>query len=1423
MTDTGAYKDTYTILLEISKVWKEMSDIDQAALLELIAGKTRSNTAAALLSNTKDLEKAYESALNAEGSALAENEKYLDSIQGRIDLFNNSVQTMWSNTLDSETVKNVVDFGTTLVGVIDNLGLVKTLLIAIGTYLMTKYDLSGALGGFFDSKTLKKATERLDLQKQLDTAYAKYDEGLNELGGSDSDGSKAIEAFEEIGELEEKIKKNGMSIEEANDAMEKFGDTTDGVGRNGIKAWDKLKTGAKKFGKQLANVAASMLTMYAITTALELVGKLWSSLNNWGKDLRESPEEAQEKFEELNAELSTAQSELNRLETELDTTQDRIDELMSMGTLSFVEQEELDNLRKQSAELEAQVELAKTLEQTLQNAVNLAAINASQKIFSDTSFYATDTKEERTSAAGETGQQIGTVAGFAIGKTVLAAGITKAVSAGGAAIGGKIGTALGSFAPGIGNAIGLAAGTIIGGLVGKWIGSSGAKKDYESEQTVDDVLNNMATERAKLEKTRDEAYKAYVADPENQKLKTQWQDAQAALGNYDTTLAQHISQMQQYLNSIDSSTLDNPADKAYYNQMQKWVDTYSMMMGGADAKSSIIARMFGDGAEGGFAKIKEQVKATTAETKELKEELTRLGKNGSVDLTIRPIVDASTMQKAGWDVEDGSISTVNTSTFTNEDETIAMNFTPILPNGEVLTPTELQEYAEAVIAGTREDDLGLKIGSTFSGEDAIAQAEDVAQTIHELHEKYFVDSKVDLSVLSDEEVERLREMGIYLYEIENYFKDVVKAESEFIDSGLEEVAKDINKITDGLGSLKSAFEEVIDEGVLTAKTIMSLKDELEISTTYANVESVTDAWREYLDIMMSGTATTEAMTQATERLAQSIIEAALADNNPTPENKHTYIAQLHRLGVTNAAEYVDDLLQKNMVKELEENFISDDTKLKDHYGRHTRGGKSFDELTDEEKREYAASYGLIAMSQDVIDDIKERYGVEEDAIDAINEKLMQRAKLESQLADIKNAQDVYNTWLNGDDGFKQVEEQVQAIKRQMESIPKYTYVSAKSVGKAETDAVGNLTGYYTYKGKSYWGSQQVKVQSKQYTNLQKQLDDLQKKYNEITAQGLAEGWVIKNEDGTYSLAEGVEAEFANAYAAAQQGVSDIQKEIDAKLTADVELKLDLQNKSELVDEIQSVYDTLSSAAEEYAEKGGAVSVDTYQQLLELEPKYLAMLYNEHGQITLNKDALYQVAQARLYDLTQKQIDTIITNATNAAKDGEIDKLKELTEVLYDAAQAQSEFNTQGLVGLRLALANEKLGLSEAEQTSMFNSVKSQVDAVIGAYKVSAGSIETLKKTLSSSSASETESALEALLKKYERKIKNLDNQQAYLENEIAILEAKGEGVSQQYYEKLIEIEEKKLDLYEQQRRELSALLNSTAEGSDEWSSNWYTY
>lgn len=171
LTDAGEYKDTYTILKEIGTVWEEMSDIDQAALLELMAGKNRANTLSAILSNMEDLEGAYKDALGAEGSALRENEAYLDSIQGRIDLFKNSVQTMWMNTISSEVVKDFVNLGTTLIGLVDKLGLIETLFASIFTYFTSfsknKIDFASILGihdldtGWFTKKIKAKKSDNV--------------------------------------------------------------------------------------------------------------------------------------------------------------------------------------------------------------------------------------------------------------------------------------------------------------------------------------------------------------------------------------------------------------------------------------------------------------------------------------------------------------------------------------------------------------------------------------------------------------------------------------------------------------------------------------------------------------------------------------------------------------------------------------------------------------------------------------------------------------------------------------------------------------------------------------------------------------------------------------------------------------------------------------------------------------------------------------------------------------------------------------------------------------------------------------------------------------------------------------------------------------------------------------------------------------
>ena len=134
LTDTGAYKDTYTIIKEIGQVWEQMNDINRAALLELLAGKNRSNAMAALLTNMEDLEGAYEDAMVAQGSAEAENEKYMNSIQGKIDQFTNAVQVMWKDALNSEAIKFFIDVAKAIVTLVDKIGLLETAIGSIFAY-----------------------------------------------------------------------------------------------------------------------------------------------------------------------------------------------------------------------------------------------------------------------------------------------------------------------------------------------------------------------------------------------------------------------------------------------------------------------------------------------------------------------------------------------------------------------------------------------------------------------------------------------------------------------------------------------------------------------------------------------------------------------------------------------------------------------------------------------------------------------------------------------------------------------------------------------------------------------------------------------------------------------------------------------------------------------------------------------------------------------------------------------------------------------------------------------------------------------------------------------------------------------------------------------------------------------------------------
>lgn len=119
----GNFKSTYEILKDISEVWSEISQVDQAALLETIAGRQRGNQISALIQSFQSgqVEKAYEASLNSSGSAMQEQERWLESLEAKIKQLEAAFQSLSMTVLDSDFLKTLADGTTSVVNGLDTI------------------------------------------------------------------------------------------------------------------------------------------------------------------------------------------------------------------------------------------------------------------------------------------------------------------------------------------------------------------------------------------------------------------------------------------------------------------------------------------------------------------------------------------------------------------------------------------------------------------------------------------------------------------------------------------------------------------------------------------------------------------------------------------------------------------------------------------------------------------------------------------------------------------------------------------------------------------------------------------------------------------------------------------------------------------------------------------------------------------------------------------------------------------------------------------------------------------------------------------------------------------------------------------------------------------------------------------------------
>lgn len=171
---------------------------------------------------------------------------------------------------------------------------------------------------------------------------------------------------------------------------------------------------------------------------------------------------------------------------------------------------------------------------------------------------------------------------------------------------------------------------------------------------------------------------------------------------------------------------------------------------------------------------------------------------------------------------------------------------------------------------------------------------------------------------------------------------------------------------------------------------------------------------------------------------------------------------------------------------------------------------------------------------------------------------------------------------------------------------------------------------------------------------------------------------------------------------------------DAKVAIVNDLKDIVSEASGAVDTVQDAYSTLKSAADEYADNGGFLTLDTIQAIVDLGPQYMQYLMDENDLLVINEENIQKVLAAKTEQLA---LDNAMSYVERLRLALEKDSIEDLNELLYATTAATDA--TWGLVYANLAL----LDLDEDQYQAALhniNSIRSLVDTAVDGIGRTAG-------------------------------------------------------------------------------------------------------
>ena len=168
---TGDMRSTFDVLSDIAKDWDNMTDAQQTAISNALAGKTRFDVFAAVMTRFDDAISATTTSMNSFGSAEIENAKYMESLSAKTALLKQQFQELVLGDGGLEKVGKIfLDLSINTLKLVNDLGGLKTIATAlIGLVVVNKAD---AIVSLFKNLPLLITSTTTSMKDYLTAVYA---------------------------------------------------------------------------------------------------------------------------------------------------------------------------------------------------------------------------------------------------------------------------------------------------------------------------------------------------------------------------------------------------------------------------------------------------------------------------------------------------------------------------------------------------------------------------------------------------------------------------------------------------------------------------------------------------------------------------------------------------------------------------------------------------------------------------------------------------------------------------------------------------------------------------------------------------------------------------------------------------------------------------------------------------------------------------------------------------------------------------------------------------------------------------------------------------------------------------------------------------------------------------------------------------